>query len=375
MRIHGSMCLAAALLTLAGGNGWAAGATWRVTNDGTDSGTCGSASAPCRSISQAIENASAGDVISVGAGIYGNISGDGSFTHPGDEHPQLVARPRRTGTDGCIICITKPLRVFSLHGASATIIVGTVSQTYPATVQITSPGVTFGGVGQGFTITGGNGIGVYVDQDAVDPVLQKNINITGNVDQGDGTGFSFNGLQFTDRPCPDPSCLATATVFFTSNQASGNGTGFAFEDNAFTGSASFKSNVATGAQIGFWADVGFQSETGTAVGEGNVSFSGNVAIHNGYGFRLAQTGPVSGNSAFANSNAGFLVIPGAVFQGNSAIGNSGPGMIVQDSTDVFDDTNTDPADQIRIFDHNNFYGNDRNRPALTILEEIGRAHV
>jgi len=360
------MCLSAAVLTLAGGSVWAAGTTWRVANDGTDSGTCGNANSPCRSISQAMENASAGDIISVGAGIYGNISGDGSFTHPGDEHPQLVVRPRRTGTDGCIICITKPLKVLSLHGASTTIIVGTSSTTYPATVQITSPGATFGGVGQGFTITGGNAIGVYVDQDAVDPVLQKNINVVGNVDQADGTGFSFKGLQFTDRPCPDPSCLATATVFFTNNQARGNGTGFAFEDNAFTGSASFKNNVASGAGTGFVAVTGFQSETGAASGAGNVSLSGNVAIHDGYGFSLAQTGPIIGNSAFANSNAGFLVVPGAVFQGNSVIGNGGPGMIVQDSSDVFDDANNDPIDQFRVFDHNNFYGNDRNRPALTI---------
>jgi len=313
-----------------------------------------------------MENASPGDIISVGAGIYGNISGDGSFTHPGDEHPQLVPRPRRNGTDGCIICITKPLKVLSIHGASATIIVGTSSPTYPATVQITSPGATFGGVGQGFTITGGNGTGVYVDQDAAHHVLQQTINIAGNVDVGDGTGFSFSGLPFTDRACPGPSCLATAAVFFTSNKSSGNGTGFAFEDNAFTGSAAFKNNVATGAQYGFIAETGFQSETGAAAGAGNVSLSGNVAIHNGFGFSLALTGPVTGNSAFANSNAGFLVVPGAVFQGNSAIGNGGPGMIVQDSADVFDDTNNDPIDQIRVFNHNNFYGNDRNRPALTI---------
>lgn len=366
MRIHGSVCLFVAFVSLAGGNAWAAGTTWRVTNTGTDSGTCGSASSPCRSISQAMENASGGDTVSVGAGIYGNVSGDGSFTHAGDEHPQLVNRPRRTGTDGCIICITKPLKVLSLHGASATIIVGASSQTWPATVQITSPGATFGGVGQGFTVTGGNAIGVYVDQDALDPVLQKNINIAGNVDQGDGTGFSFNGLQFTDRPCPDPSCAATATVFFTNNQASGNGTGFAFEDNAFTGGAVFKNNVASGAGTGFSMLTGFQSEEGGASGAGNVSVTGNVAIHNGMGFLLEQTGPITGNSAFANAQTGFQVVPGAVFQGNSAIGNSGPGMIVQDSSDRFDDANNDPIDQIRVFNHNNFYGNDRNRPALQI---------
>jgi hypothetical protein len=60
------------------------------------------------------------------------------------------------------------------------------------------------------------------------------------------------------------------------------------------------------------------------------------------------------------------VIPGAVFQGNSAIGNGGPGLIVQDSGDPEDDENSDPIDQVRTFDHNNLYGNDRNRPPMQI---------
>src|ERR1700745_72037 len=69
---------------------WPSGATLWATNNGTDTPTCGNVSKPCRSISQAIENANAGDTIWVGAGRYGNISGDGSFSHPGDEHPQLM---------------------------------------------------------------------------------------------------------------------------------------------------------------------------------------------------------------------------------------------------------------------------------------------
>src|SRR5882757_5064745 len=257
MRIHGSMCLSAAVLTLAGGSVWAAGTTWRVANDGTDSGTCGNANSPCRSISQAIENASAGDVISVGAGTYGNISGDGSFTHAGDQHPQLVSRFQAGGSEGCIVCITKPLKVLSLHGASVTIIAGVSSSTYPATVQITSPGVPFGNVGQGFTVTGGNAIGVYVDEDAVNAVFRKNISIGGNVDIGDGTGFAFNGLEFSDRPCP--SCAAMATVSFSHNQSTGNGTAFSVVDNVFAGRVTFTDNVANGGGTGFLVASGTQS--------------------------------------------------------------------------------------------------------------------
>jgi hypothetical protein len=58
--------------------------------DGVDSAACGSPKSPCRSISQAIENASDGDTIEVGAGRYGSISGSADFTGPGDEHPQQL---------------------------------------------------------------------------------------------------------------------------------------------------------------------------------------------------------------------------------------------------------------------------------------------
>jgi hypothetical protein len=51
MRMHQSSWTSAALLTLASvsimGNAGASGTTWRVTNDGTDSGSCGGAATPC----------------------------------------------------------------------------------------------------------------------------------------------------------------------------------------------------------------------------------------------------------------------------------------------------------------------------------------
>src|SRR5262249_19176887 len=66
----------------------AAGATWSVANNGVDSPTCGtSRTNPCRSISQALANAGDGDTISVGAGRYGDLNGDGAFTLPGAEQP------------------------------------------------------------------------------------------------------------------------------------------------------------------------------------------------------------------------------------------------------------------------------------------------
>src|SRR5688572_9374211 len=88
-------------------------ATLRVENVGIDSATCG-ITPSCRSISQAIANAVAGDTITVGPGRYGDLNGNGYFDDPGDERPGNGA--------ACMICITKRVRIVSTHGASVTII-------------------------------------------------------------------------------------------------------------------------------------------------------------------------------------------------------------------------------------------------------------
>ena len=46
-----------------------------VANNGVDSGSCGPKTKPCRSITQAIHNAAAGDHIIVGPGRYTGESG------------------------------------------------------------------------------------------------------------------------------------------------------------------------------------------------------------------------------------------------------------------------------------------------------------
>jgi len=54
---------------------------------GTDSGGCGTKIDPCRSISQAINNGAAGDSISVGPGLYGDLDNDGVLSGTGGEEP------------------------------------------------------------------------------------------------------------------------------------------------------------------------------------------------------------------------------------------------------------------------------------------------
>src|SRR3989304_4802764 len=80
-----ALLLVGAGLVIGGPGATAEAATLHVRNNGQDSGTCGAAASPCRSISQAIANAVAGDTLMVGPGRYGDLDGDGNFTSPGEE--------------------------------------------------------------------------------------------------------------------------------------------------------------------------------------------------------------------------------------------------------------------------------------------------
>jgi len=342
-------------------------ATLSVTNDGVDSATCGSSAAPCRSISQGIENALDGDTIEVGAGLYGDISGNSDFSGPGDEHPQKTGPG---GRFGCIVCITKALHIFSVHGAAVTIIAGIPSTPFTANVMILHDGVLFGRAGGGFTLTGGNVNGLFFDQDMAGTdfgiLLKHNITVAGNIDLGDQNGFVFTGLEFMDDPCPVPACEPTAQIMFTGNAAINNaGSGFSVTVNAYNGGAiTLQGNFASGAGTGFLVAAGFQNEAGDAFNAGIVSMLENVAVNNGLGFSAGLAGTTVGNTAVNNSQAGFLVVPNnSLFQNNSAIGNGGPGAIVQFSMDGLD---TQGLAHFRSFTQNNFYGNDRNRPVLSL---------
>src|ERR1700761_7546713 len=99
-------------LLIAGIPALAEAGTWYVTNTGADGASCGrSRDHACRSINQAIDNASSGDVIWVGAGQYGAPSGSG----------------------GCAVCITKGVQIYSYNGTSATVI--EASPDYDSVVQ------------------------------------------------------------------------------------------------------------------------------------------------------------------------------------------------------------------------------------------------
>jgi hypothetical protein len=354
-----------------------AATTWWVANDGTDSSSCGDRAKPCRSISQAIENASPSDTIAVGAGRYGDISGDGTFSHPGDEHPKLIPNVYAPlfESQGCIVCVTKPLRILSLHGASVTVIEGKPNTPYDHTVLIASDGVLFGNTGQGFTITGGNSNGVAIMQSSLQE-SGKRIVIAGNRDSGDSFGFRIEGRIFQDRQCPVPEACPPEPIQLTNNEAIGNpGAGFVVIVNAFDSSAPtvLQGNTARDGGTGFSIQPGGQNELAEGGSAGAVTLTDNVALHNVLGFDANSVGPMNGNTAAGNQQAGFQLVPAfASFQGNSAIGNAGPGVIVNFSTDGFD-FGDELVKVFRPFRGNNFYGNDRSRPPLllTVLYSNG----
>jgi Protein of unknown function (DUF1565) len=155
-----------------------------VENYGTDSPSC-SFSSPCRSISTAITNAAAGDVILVGPGMYGDINHDGVLGDPGDE----------AGTGGgAMINVQKRLIIISRRGVAAAVIDGAMdgSPTVADAVFIGAKGVLL----EGFTITSATAVAnaetaVVIDTYNDTSGTRAPVVIAGNAILGDGTSFGI----------------------------------------------------------------------------------------------------------------------------------------------------------------------------------------
>ena len=366
--------LLASVIALFGATIPAVANNWHVANNGVDSSQCGGET-PCRSISQAMLNASSGDTIYVGPGLYGDVNGDGNFAGPGDEHADpnggsYVGLPNR----GCVVCITKPLHIYSTQGVATTVIANDPQSPYGSTVLISSPGVDFGAAGAGFTLLGGSQAGVTIA--LFFPVLQD-VSVAGNTDNGDTQGFVYFGYSTRLLPCAPPlpqgqgfDCRVTARILIANNQAIGNGIGFSIGvNNGGHPAIIVRDNVALGAGTGFVVQpVGPGSEILNNPSATNVQLVANVATGGGVGFSASDPGQITYNTAVKNSQIGFEVNPGgAAFYANSAIGNGGPGVLI-----YLNDVNNYPgipeftSATFAPFTGNNFIGNDRNRPALSV---------
>lgn len=243
-------------------------ATVRVAVNGVDGQQCGlGKNGACRTITQAIDNATVGDTIEVGPGRYGDVDGDGQFASPGDEPAQVD-----TGCD-CVVHVPADKRVVivSRLGAAATVI---HAGGAPAeVVDIDAGGTVLGKSQKGFTLTGsGNSRGL--DSAAA------NLTIAGNVAVGNGS----HGMR-----------ISGDGLVLTGNQA-----------------------VANGAS-------GFQLD-----GARDVAVTGNVANGNASdGFDQVNRGTFASNTAIANGGAGFSQQDDDVtYRSCTALGNGGAGFEV-----------------------------------------------
>jgi len=243
-------------------------ATVRVAVNGVDGQQCGIGKAgPCRTITQAIDNATVGDTIEVGPGRYGDVDGDGQFTSPGDEQAQV-----NTGCD-CVVHVPveKRLVIVSRLGAAATVI--HAGGALVKVVDVDAAGTVFGRAKKGFTLTG-SGDSRGFDSGAPD------LTVAGNVAVRNGShGMRISG----DR------------LVLSGNQA-----------------------VANGA-AGFHLD-----------GARDVAVERNVATGNaGDGFSQVNRGTVEGSTAIANGGAGFSQQDDDVtYRSCAALGNGGAGFEV-----------------------------------------------
>ncbi len=280
-----------------------------VASNGVDSSTCGSADAPCRSISQAIANASDGDKIVVGPGLYGDLNGDGNFGGPGEE-----AGPAGCG---CMIEMNKRLKLQSSGGAGITILDASLAELTGIVVR--ADGVTFGGgSGHGFTIVNARHEGLHVEGNGV--------TVASNVAIGNGlSGFVAIAVIGTGNIIADNAAINNANVGIqvngdgtvTGNVASANLEGFRINT---TGQVRFTRNVASGNRT-----LGLSGAGGVLEIRRN-GFLGN----RGLGISLigsATVANITDNNIFGNGSCGVQNNTGALVtaSGNFWGAATGPG--------------------------------------------------
>ena len=271
---------------------YAAG-TWIVANDGVDSPTCGTVGNPCRSVSQAIQNAAAGDTITVGPGRYGDLNSNGTFTDAGDEAAEV-----NTGCH-CLVKVNKAVKIYSRDGADVTVL--DAGGNHIAVVDIQATGAIFGTKLKGFTLTGAGGSTVQGAGLVIDANV-NNVIVGGNRSVANAAyGFYVNDNTTFDQ--------------FVGNVAVANqGDGFAMSGVSHV----FSGNTATAN-----AGNGFNILSGSS-----LLFTHNVVVGNNQGISDmsidATSGTLNGNSFIGNRDVGILM-SSALFSitKNNIFGNVG----------------------------------------------------
>ena len=284
----------------------ALGATLFSASQGVDAPTCGSAKAPCRSISQAIAHAAPDDTVVVGPGYYGDLDGDGQFTSPGDEAAEIGS-----GCD-CVVKVDKRLTLRSRDGAASTVIDAAGLAMWAINLfGAGASSATLGAANAGFTLRGGQGAGVFVDPDAA------NVRVVGNVarrNAGDGfivvgTGARVTGNRSSEND-GDGFQFAGDNVIASDNAASSN-TLDGFVCFAFGGSVQ-KSVSSGNAGNGFTATFAdFEFRSIAAVGNGLAGVLFDFGTGSVTGASLIGNGRTDAmNCGLMNNSGGAIVATG-----------------------------------------------------------------
>jgi parallel beta-helix repeat protein len=294
----------------------ASGQTLHVANTGADTAACGSASSPCRSITQAVANAASGATIIVGPGRYGDLNRDGQFDGPGEEH-SAPGGDRRCG-----LTIAKPLAIYSRYGAQVTSLdagFGFATDDFDDTnalVCIQSDGVTFGGRGRGFTLEGTYRIGLLA--------IGADLRIAGNIASGTFApnirGGILEGIHVSSQGGMTTVTDNISTGFLSDgftliNDSTENGTTMVVSDNTALGILG----------------TGFNVERSLG-GTGRTLLTGNIASNNSSGFSFSASAIVRDNTASNNIDTGVVVHfetrSGTLsFSRNTIVGNGDAGFL------------------------------------------------
>jgi hypothetical protein len=268
------------------------GGTLYVANNGVDGPTCGPKASPCRSITQATANATAGDQIVVGPGFYSNdLNGNGILGEPGEE-------------SGGGIPLTTTLTILSSDGASGTFI--NMVGSGGAAFNVNANNAVIGKKSKGFSINvpdGWTGVltGNFTTGITVAGIFVSHVPASGTLSAAVGFGDFGNGNVFRDN---------RVVGYNVSNLKTFGDVGyFMFGTNAV-----LDHNVAQGCNDGF-------------VVSGNAVLTRNLAIGNlVFGFDLGTFASFTGNAALGNSGVGVeLNQPGGVLTKNSFVGNDTAG--------------------------------------------------
>jgi hypothetical protein len=334
LRYVGSALQAAVLLAAVAP---AHAATHYVAANGVDAAGCGVAAQPCRSISWAIWSATAGDVILVGPGRYGDLDGDGVIGEPGEEIGVGDCPPLEFCPIVALIRVNKAVTIISSRGAASTVIDGRSVGSLARSIVIN--GGEFGRPGKGFTVTNTK----YWGGDAL-VVDGANVKVRGN--QVVSTAVQpFTSVQPPARY--GISVLGAGPVSVEGNQVIGqwqagiyaDGPGKTIRRNQVSVTATYGiyglgnsplilGNIVTGANAGILLQNG-------ASAIGNSVTGGHYGIVVNYSEGSVFTGAIQQNNIVDNRSCGLsneLGVPGLNATNNYWGAASGPG--------------PDPADQV-----------------------------